>query len=63
MERQKKYSQKLIEGYFCKAQNSPPPAGAIQKKLVSNKDIEEEKEIAEEQKQKEMEENKKKMGA
>ena len=30
----KKLSQKSVEGYFSKAQNSPPPAGAIQKKLV-----------------------------
>ena len=28
----KKYSQKSIKGYFSKAQNSPPPAGAMQKK-------------------------------
>ena len=54
----KKYSQKSIKGYFSKAQNSPPPAGAIQKKLVSNEDFEEEKKIAEKQKQKEMEEKK-----
>ena len=51
----KKCSQKSIEGYISKAQNSPPPAGAIQKKLVSDEDFEEEKNIAEEQKQKEME--------
>ena len=60
----KKYSQKSIKAYFSKAQNSPPPAGAIQKKLVSNEDFEEEKKIAEKQKQKEMEEKKpKKRGA
>ena len=60
----KKYSQKSIKGYFSKAQNSPPPAGAIRKKLVSNEDFEEEKKIAEKQKQKEMEEKKpKKRGA
>ena len=51
----KKCSQKSIEGYFSKAQNSPPPAGPIQKKLVSDENFEEEKNIAEEQKQKEME--------
>ena len=56
----KKYSQKSIQGYFSKAQNSPPPAGAIQKKPFSNEDFEEEKEYAEEQKQKEMEEKKQK---
>ena len=39
----KKYSQKSIERYFSKAQNSPPPAGAIQKNLVSNGGFEEEK--------------------
>ena len=39
----KKYSQKSIEGNFSKAQNSPPLSGAIQKKLVSDKDFEEEK--------------------
>ena len=49
----KKYSQKSIEGYFFKTQNSPPPACAIQKNLVSNEYFEEEK-----QKQKK---NKKKM--
>ena len=41
----KKYSQKSTEGYFSKAQNSPPPAGALQEKLVSNKDFEEEKKL------------------
>ena len=56
----KKYSQKLIERYFSKAQNSLPAAGAIQEKLVSNEDFEEEKKIVEEQKQKEMEQKKKK---
>ena len=35
----KKYSQKSIEGYFSKAQNSPPSAGAIQKKLVGDEDF------------------------
>ena len=39
----KKYSQKSVKGYFSKAQNSPPPTGAIQKKLVSDEDFEEEK--------------------
>ena len=56
----KKYSQKSIEGYFSKAQNSLPPAGAMQKKLVSDEDFEEEKKIVEEQKQKEMEQKKEK---
>ena len=56
----KKYSQKSIKRYFSKAQNSPPPAGAIQKNLVSNGGFEEEKKIAEEQRQKEMEEKNKK---
>ena len=37
----KKYSQKSTEGYFSKVQNSTPPAGAIQKKLVSNEDFQE----------------------
>ena len=55
-----KYFQKSIEGYFSKAQNSLPPAGAIQKKFVSDEDFEEEKKIVEEQKQKEMEQKKKK---
>ena len=54
----KKYSPKSIGEYFSKAQNSPPPAGAIQKKLVSNEGFEEEKKIAEEQKQKDMEKKK-----
>ena len=54
----KKYSLKSIEGYFSKVQNSLPPAGAMQKKLVSNENFKEEKKIAEEQKQKEMEEKK-----
>ena len=35
----KKYSQKSIEGYFSKAQNSSPPAGALQKKLVSERTL------------------------
>ena len=48
----KKYSQNSIKGYFSKAQNSVPPADAIQKKVVSNEDFEEEKKIVEEQKQK-----------
>ena len=48
----KKYSQNSIKGYFSKAQNSVPPADAIQKKVVSNGDFEEEKKIVEEQKQK-----------
>ena len=42
----KKYSQKSIKGYFFKAQNAPPPACAIQKKLVSDEDFEEEKKFA-----------------
>ena len=59
----KKYSQKSFEGYCSKSQNSPPPAGAIQKEL-RNEDFREEKKIAKEQKQKEMEEKKnKKKGA
>ena len=37
----KKCSQKSIAGYFSKAQNSPPLADAIQKKLVSGEDFEE----------------------
>ena len=41
----KKYSQKSVEGYFSKAQNSPPPTSAIQKKLVSDEDFEEEKKL------------------
>ena len=41
----KKYSKKSIEGYFSKVQNSLPPAGAIQKKLVSNEDFKEEKKL------------------
>ena len=35
----KKYSQKSTEGYFSKVHNSPPPAGAIQKKLVGDEDF------------------------
>ena len=50
----KKYSQKSIE-----AQNPLSSAGGIQKKLVSNEDFKEEKKIAEEQKQKEMDEKEK----
>ena len=46
----KKYSQKLIDGYFSKPQNLPPPEGAVQKKLVIDEDFEKEKKIAEEQK-------------
>ena len=46
----KKYSQKSIEGYFSKGQNSLPPVGAIQKKFVSDEDFEGKK-IMEEQKQ------------
>ena len=41
----KKYSQKSIDRYFSKAQNSPPPAGALQKKIVTGKDFEEEKKL------------------
>ena len=40
-----KYSQKSIEGYFFKVQNSPPPIGAIREKLVSNEDFREEKKM------------------
>ena len=56
----KKYSQNSIKGYFSKAQNSVPPADAIQKKVVSNEDFEEEKKIVEEQKQNEIEKKNKK---
>ena len=49
----KKYFQKSIKGYFSKVKNSPPPSSAIQKRLFR-------KNIAEEQKQKEMEEKNKK---
>ena len=45
MERQKKIFSKSIKGYFFKAQNAPPPACAIQKKLVSDEDFEEEKKL------------------
>ena len=48
------YSQKLIEGYFSKPQNSPSPEDVI------NEDFEEEKKIAEKQERKEMEEKNKK---
>ena len=58
MEIQQNIFSKSVEGYFSKSQNSPAPAGAIQKKLFSIDDFEEEKRIAEEQKQKEMEEKK-----
>ena len=53
-----RYSQKSIDGYFSKPQNSPPTEGAVQKKLVTDEDFEEEKKIPEKQKQKEMEEKK-----
>ena len=53
----KKYSKKSIEGYFFKTQNSPPPACAIQKNLVSNGDFEKEKK-KKKQKQNEMKEKK-----
>ena len=39
----KKYSQKSVKGYFSESQNSPAPAGAIQKKLFSIDDFEEKK--------------------
>ena len=56
-----KYSQKSIEGYFSKSESSPqPPAGAIQKKLVTDDDFENKKKLDEEQKQREMEEKKQK---
>ena len=45
LKNRKKYSQKSIEGYFFQAQNSPPPVGATQKKLVSDEDFEEEKKL------------------
>ena len=48
----KKYSQKSIEGYFSKPRNSPTPESAVQKKIVTEQNFEEEKKIAEEQKQK-----------
>ena len=54
----KKYSQKSIESYFSKSENSPSPPGAVQKRLVNNEDFEKEKKLAEEQKEKEMEERK-----
>ena len=53
MERQKKIS-KLIDRYFSKLQNLPPPESAVQKKLFPDEDFEEEKKIAEKQKQKEI---------
>ena len=47
----KKYSQKFIKGYFSKSESSlQPPAGAIQKKLVTDDDFENEKKLAEGQK-------------
>ena len=45
LKNRKKYSQKSIEGYFFQAQNSPPPVGATQKKLISDEDFEEEKKL------------------
>ena len=54
----KKYSQKSINSYFAKNKHSSSPPGAVQKKLVSNKDFEEEKKLAGELKQQEMEEKK-----
>ena len=38
------YSQKSTNGYFFKLQSLPPPEGAVQKKLVTDGDFEEEKE-------------------
>ena len=35
----KKYSQKSIDGYFSKSEGSPPPPGAVQKKLVADEDL------------------------
>ena len=56
-----KYSQKSIEGYFSMAQNSPTPGGAIQKKLFSDENFEEEKKkLWKNKKQKETEEKNKK---
>ena len=53
----KDYSQKSIEGYFSKSESLPQrPAGAIQKKLVTENNFENEKKLAE--KQREMEEKK-----
>ena len=54
----KKYSQKSINSYFAKNKHSSSPPGAVQKKLVSNEDFEEEKKLAGELKQQEMEEKK-----
>ena len=42
----KKYSQKSIDEYFSKPQNSPPPKATVQKKLVSDLDFEEEKKLS-----------------
>ena len=42
----KKYSQKSNDEYFPKPQNSPPPKGTVQKKLVSDVDFEEEKKLS-----------------
>ena len=55
-----KYSQKWIAGYISKPQNSLPPEGAVQKKIVTKEDFEEEKKITEEQKQNEMKKEKQK---
>ena len=44
----------MTNGYFSKPQNLPPPEGAVQKKLFPDEDFEEEKKIAEKQKQKEI---------
>ena len=44
----------MIDGYFSKPQNLPPPEGAVQKNLFPDEDFEEEKKIAEKQKQKEI---------
>ena len=52
------YSLKSNQRYFYKVQNSLPPSGAIEKKLVSNEDFEEEKKIVEEHKQNEIEKKK-----
>ena len=49
--RKKKFS-KVNWGIFFQGTKFTPPVGALQKKLVSNEDSEEEKKIAEERKQK-----------
>ena len=51
----KKYSQKSIDEYFSKPQNSPPPKATVQKKLCLGSGLWGRKKIIKEQKQKEME--------